>query len=179
MCIILDVNSFREFRDQANEDMEPVRHWLNRSNGKIVYSPTGKFRSEWEAGGGYQVMKELLYPGSAPSSPIEMGWEQAVMELQRMGKFKLVSTEDVQAEAETLEQTSELRSDDPHIIALARIANAKVLVVQRLPDTPRRGGRRGPRGADPDLQEDFKNLVGGSVYITRSHQHLLRKDTCP
>ena len=180
MCIILDVNSFHNFRIQANEDMEPVRNWLNRSNGKIVYSPTEKFRSEWEAGGGYELMRRLLQDqGSNPSSPIGLNWEQAVMELQRMGKFKLVPAEDVQAKVEALEQTDELRSDDPHIIALAMIASVKVLVVQRLPDIPRRRGRRGARGADPALQEDFKNLVGGSVYITRNHRHLLTRDTCP
>ena len=180
MCIVLDVNSFRNFRNTANKDMEPVRNWLNRNNGKIVYSPTEKFRREWEAGGGYKVMKELLYPGSDPSLPIGMDWEQAVMELQRMGKFKLVPAADVQAKADALEQTRVLRSDDPHIIALAIIANVKVLVVQGLPDTPI-GGRARPRGADPALQADFKdrNLVGGKVYITKSHSRLLRKDTCP
>ncbi len=159
MCIVLDVNSFHDFKDQANEDMEPVRNWLNRNNGKIAYSPTGKFRSEWEAGGGYELMKAL----------------------QRMGKFKLVPAEDVQAKADALEQIGGLRSDDPHIIALAMLADVKVLVVQRLPNIPRRGGRRGARGADPDLQADFKDhrLVGGKVYITKSHSRLLRKDTCP
>ena len=164
MCIVLDVNSFRNFRNTANKDMEPVRNWLNRNNGKIVYSPTEKFRREWEAGGGYKVMKELLYPGSDPSLPIGMDWEQAVMELQRMGKFKLVPAADVQAKAD----------------ALAIIANVKVLVVQGFPDTPI-GGRGRPRGADPALQADFKdrNLVGGKVYITKSHSRLLRKDTCP
>ena len=180
MCIVLDVNSFRNFRNTANADMEPVRNWLNSSNGKIVYSPTEKFRSEWEAGGGYELMRELLQDQSSSRSlSIGIGWEQAVMELQRMGKFKLIPAADVQAKADALEQTNLLRSDDPHIIALAIIANVKVLVVQRLPDTPRRGGRRRPRGADPALQEDFKNQVGGSVYITRSHRHLLTRDTCP
>ena len=181
MCIVLDVNSFSNFRNTDDEDMKPVRNWLNRRNGKIVYSPTQKFRNEWEAGGGYELMRGLLQDQSSnPSSTIEMDWEQAVMELQRMGKFKLVPAEDVQAKADALEQTRVLRSDDPHIIALAIIANVKILVVQRFSDTPI-GGRARPRGADPALQADFKdrNLVGGKVYITKSHSRLLRKDTCP
>ena len=74
---------------------------VERSNGKIAYSPTKKFRSEWEAGGGYELMRGLLQNlDSNHSSPIGLNWEQAVMELQRMGKFKLVPAEDVQAKAE-------------------------------------------------------------------------------
>ena len=164
MCIILDVNSFSDLRNTVNEDMKPVWYWLENKNGKIVYSSTEKFRSEWEAGGGYELMIELLYPGSRSSLSVRMGWEQAVMELQRMGKFKLVSAEAVQAKAEALEQTGELRSDDPHIIALAIIANVTVLVSN-----------------DRALHADFKNpkLVGGRVYQTKTHRHLLRGDTCP
>ena len=177
MCIILDVNSFSNFRNTTDEDMEPVRNWLEGENGKIVYSSTDKFKNEWETGGGYELMIKLLYPGSSLPSSIRMGWEQVMTQLQRMGKFKLVPAEVVQAKADALEQSGELRSDDPHIIALAMIASVKVLVVQRLPNTP----RRGVRGADPALQADFKdrNFVGGKVYITKSHSHLLRRDTCP
>lgn len=181
MCIILDVNSFSNFRNTDYEDLEPVPNWLERESGKIVYSSTEKFRCEWEAGGGYELMISLLYPGSSPSSSIRMGWEQTIIELRRMGKLKLVSADHVQAKAEALEQSGELRSDDPHIIAVAMIASVKVLVVQHLPNTPRKGGRRGARAADPALQADFKdrNLVGGKVYTTKSHSHLLRRDTCP
>ena len=67
-------------------------------------------------------------------------------------------------------------SDDPHIIALAMVANVKVLVVERVYDDPRRPEGR---GRDSDLQEDFKNIVGGRVYQTKRHSRLLRKDTCP
>ena len=178
MCIILDVNSFSNFGNTDDEDMAPVRYWLENKNGKIVYSGTEKFRNEWEASGGYGLMMELLYPGASSSSAVRMGWEQMLVQLERLGTFKLVPAEDVQTKAAALEQTAELRSDDPHIIALAMVANVKVLVVQRLPDVPSRGRRRA-RGADPALQADFKDQVGGSVYITRNHRHLLTRDTCP
>ena len=151
--------------------------WSDK-NGKIVFSSTEKFRSEWEASGGHGLMIELLYPGASSSSAARMGWEQMLVQLERMGIFKLVPAEDVQAKAAALERAGKLRSDDPHVIALAMIANVKVLVVQRLLNTPSRGRRRA-RGADPALQEDFKNLVGGSVYQTKSHSRLLRKDMCP
>ena len=179
MCIILDANSFGKFNDKSDEDTKPVRKWVYGEYGKIVYSDTERFRNEWK-GGGEQLARELLQNQEArPASSTKIGWQEAVGRLRRRDKFRLIRAADVQTKAEALEQTGILRSDDPHIIALAMLANVKVLVVQRLPDTPSSRGRRGPRGADPKLQKDFKNLVGGSVYITRSHQHLLDKDTCP
>lgn len=57
----------------------------------------------------------------------------------------------------------EIKSDDPHIIALALIAGVKVLVSK-----------------DNKLIADFKGHVSrGKVYKTKSHRHLLTKDTCP
>ena len=83
-------------------------------------------------------------------------------DLQRRDKFKEIPAQDVQEKAEELEDRIE--SDDPHIIALAIIADVKVLISN-----------------DRRLHEDFKNrnLVGGKVYQTKSHSRLLRNDTCP
>ena len=50
MCAILDTNTFGRFRNQKNQDLEPVRKWLKEKNGKIVYSNTKKFKSEWKKG---------------------------------------------------------------------------------------------------------------------------------
>ena len=155
MCAILDANSFSKFRDQDNEDLEPVRNWVDNKNGKLIYSDTEKFKNEWLKGGMKKQMRTLA----------------------QAGKLKYVSAQEVQKKADEL--TDEIESDDPHIIALALLTKAKVLIVQKLPDTPSTGKRRNPRGADPKLQRDFKNLVGGNVYITKSHSRLLTKDTCP
>ena len=155
MCAILDANCFSKFREQNDEDMKPVQNWVDNKNGKIIYTDTEKFKSEWLKGGMTEQMRTL---------------EQA-------GKLRRVLFQEVEKKAEEL--IGKIESDDPHIIALAMIAKVKVLIVQRLPDTPRIGKRRLPRGADPKLQRDFKNLVGGKVYITKSHSHLLTKDTCP
>ncbi len=155
MCAILDANCFGKFRDQDNEDMKPVQNWVDKKNGKIIYSDTEKFKSEWLKGGMKEQMRTLT----------------------QAGKLKYVPAQEVQKKADEL--INEIESDDPHIIALALLTKAKVLIVQRLPDTPRIGKRRNPRGADPKLQRDFKNLVGGNVYITKSHSRLLTKDTCP
>ena len=82
--------------------------------------------------------------------------------LQRRDKFKEMPAQEVQEKAAELE--GRIESDDPHIIALAIIAEVKVLVSN-----------------DRRLHEDFKNrnLVGGKVYQTKSHSRLLTRDTCP
>ena len=104
MCVILDANCIGNFNDSANEDMKPVRQWLERKNSKIVYSDTEKFRREWDEGGGYRLRREL----------------------QRRNKLKLVSVQDVEERENEL--SGRVVSDDEHIIALALTAQAKVLV---------------------------------------------------
>ena len=140
MCAILDVNSIGKFKDPTNEDMKPVWYWLENKNGKIVYSDTDKFRGEWERGGGHTLMREL----------------------QRRDKFRLVKIQDVQKKENELRD--QIKSNDPHIIALAIVADVKVLI-----------------SSDQTLHQDFKNrnLVGGKVYQNKRHARLLKKDTCP
>ena len=154
-----------------DEDTKPVRKWVYGEYGKIVYSDTERFRNEWEHSGGVAVGEGTAAKSGwveACLTPRSIGWQEAVDEATAEGgiNFKLdLELQDVQAKAEALEQTGILRSDDPHIIALAMLANVKVLVVQRTPrytEQQRRGEDQ--EVADPKLQEDFKNLVGGSVY---------------
>lgn len=99
-----------------------------------------------------KIRKEWLKGGMSGSMKV----------LTQAGKLKLVSARDVQKKSDALQQTGKLRSRDSHIIALAKIANVDVLV-----------------SADKKLQADFRNIVGGEVYMTKSHSHLLRRDTCP
>ena len=140
MCVILDANMFGEFKDQSNEDMQPVWNWLENKNGKIAYTNTRKFDEEWERGGVTDLIKLL----------------------KQAEKLKEIPAPDVQ------EKENELRgkivSDDPHIIALAIVADVTVLV-----------------SSDQALHRDFKNrnLVGGKVYQNKKHARLLTKDTCP
>ncbi len=153
MCIILDANCLGDFHDWSNEDMLPIRKWMKERNGKIAYSDTERFKSEWKS-------KRLNYK-----------------ELNRAGQLKLVPKEDVLDAQARL--AGKLESDDPHLIALAIVANVNVLVVQRQSDEPLRGGRRRARGGDTALQKDFKKWVRGKIYITADHKHLLTRDTCP
>ena len=161
MCIILDTNAFGKFKKREkgkiDDDMEPIWNWLNRKQGKIVYSPTEKIKGEWKKGGMTNQLEAL----------------------NQAGKLKMVSADDVREKADELKNSGVLKSDDPELIALAKIAKVKVLVVQRLTDKPSKRRKTGHRGADSDLRTDFKNLIGGAVYMKKSHSHLLRRDTCP
>lgn len=154
MCIILDANCFSDFRDPSNEDMIPVRKWLYERNGKIAYSATEKIESEWKKGG-MDIYRDL----------------------SRAGKLKLVS--EIEVQEKQAELHGQLVSDDPHTIALAIVARIRVLVVQRQEMEPRKGKKRPKRSADTDLVSDFKRIVGGRVYLNKTHKHLLTRDTCP
>ena len=140
MCIILDANRLGEFNaEPPDEDMKPVRRWVDKRNGKIAYADTKKFRDEWDRGGGYQLRRQL----------------------QRRGKLKIISNQDV--EQKTRELEGEIASNDAHIIALALVADVKVLV-----------------SGDKALISDFKARVRrGKVYTRKTQVHLLKKDICP
>lgn len=138
MCLILDTNMYGLFLVPDNKDMEPVRNWVYRKNGKIAYSPVAKIKDELEK---YPTMRDRFE------------------EYSRKGKLKYFCPEDVEQEKAKLPQ---LRSDDPYILALAQVSGASLLV-----------------SADKKLHTDFKQIVGGKVYQTKKHTHLLKKDLCP
>ena len=77
----------------------------------------------------------------------------------RAGKLKNLSFEAVEQRKKNLPS---LRSDDPDIIALAQVSGVSLLV-----------------SSDKNLHVDFKTIVGGMIYQTKAHRHLLRKDLCP
>lgn len=138
MCAILDANTFSKFKDPSDEDMKPVWQWLENKRGKIIYANTKKFEEEWYRGGMDNIRDQLM----------------------RSGQLKLVS-QDIQEKESELNDI--IRSDDPHIIALAVIGDVKILISD-----------------DRRLIQDFKEHISqGKVYRTKSHKHLLRKDSCP
>ena len=138
MCLILDTNKYGLFLAPDNENMEPVRNWVDNKTGKIVYSPVGKMKNELAK---YPKMRNRF--------------EQ----YRRAGKLKNFPPEDVEQRKKEL---SGLHSDDPDIIALAQVSRVSVLV-----------------SSDTNLHADFKAIIGGSIYQTRQHRHLLKKDLCP
>jgi len=134
MCIILDANCQSDFLNHHG-DMEPLHKWINK-NGKIAYSTTDQFAQEMT-----QKFREKLKT------------------LRQSGKAKHIAPKEVQAKQKTL---TYLVSNDGHIIALALVANVKVLVSK-----------------DQNLHEDFKRHVNGSIYQKASHKRLLEEDLCP
>lgn len=102
MCLILDANRYSDFINKDNEDMKPIRKWLDRG-GKLVYSPTDKFKWEIRCKG---MAEDLEY-------------------YRGIGKVKYVEKERVEEEQRKL---MGLRSDDEHIIALAIVAKVSLLV---------------------------------------------------
>ena len=90
----------------------------------------------------------------------KMGGSRLLERLRQDGSLSMVSKADVEKMESSLE--GHVESDDEHIVALALVAAVNVLVSN-----------------DQALHRDFKNLVGGRVYQTKSHAHLLTRDTCP
>lgn len=142
MCLILDTNKYDDYLDLTNKDMKPVRDWVEKNNGRIAYTPTEKMEKELKKGRQTKIEKQFD-------------------KYKRSGKLKIIPKDKVQ-QAE--QQLKNLKSNDAHIIALAKVANVKLLV-----------------SSDKKLHKDFTNpkIIGGKVYQNRSHQHLLDQLTCP
>ena len=137
MCIIVDANLQSRFMKRY-ADMKPVHDWIEKNGGKIAYSNMPKFENE----------------------TIE-SFKKKLLNLRRRGRAKLIPSQQVKKQLETLLKTK-LQSNDRHIIALALAAKVKVLITK-----------------DGDLEKDFKQHVRGKIYHNEDHKHLLKKDLCP
>jgi hypothetical protein len=142
MCLIVDNNVVaRVFDGLDDPDFGELFHCLFQSGSppvRIVYG--GKLRREYLRSG--KVQKLLVV-------------------LDRAGRARAVPDTDVDREEETVHASGLCISDDPHVIALARVGGVRVLCSH-----------------DQDLHEDFTNkrlLDGprGKVYQGRRHRHLL------
>ena len=146
MCIIVDANKLGEFlADPANDDAVPIRQWLERRNGAgmLVYSTGGKFDGEV----GRKARTKLA-------------------DYARAGKARLVPSHRFSEDADKLRASGQLRSDDPHVLALARASGARLLYT-----------------GDQDLIADFKdrNLIRdprGKVYSSAANADLLTPSAC-
>ena len=144
MCIIVDANRLGTFlADPATDDAAPIRDWLDRRGGRLVYSTGGAFAREI---GRLTRAKLLSYA--------------------RAGKAILVPPEEFADDEQALSEHADLRSDDPHVLALARWTRVRLLYT-----------------GDANLITDFKNkkLVDrprGKVYSTAANADLLTKAAC-
>ena len=153
MCAIVDANVVSEvFGSNLPPAGEKFFDWLNKGSGRLIVG--GKLLEELEQG-----------------SAEFRRWGQ---EAQLAGKMKIVNRSEVDARTEQIQSEGTIRSDDPHVIALAQISRARLLYSN-----------------DGNLQQDFKNksLIDdprGKVYSTsedgsfqRSHDRLLKnKNLC-
>ena len=106
-------------------------------------------------------------------------YSQWALQSQLAGYIRIMNPSEVNARAEQIENDVTVKSNDPHVIALAQISGARLLYSN-----------------DRDLMDDFRNqeLIGnppGKVYstdarrnperkFTSTHRKLLgRRDLCP
>lgn len=151
MCAILDANvAHQTFGRGRLPAGVAFRKWIDSGKGKLVVG--GKLRQELCDAGCEEWLQGAILAGDAKS----------------------IDDEKVDTEAETLEDQGLCRSDDPHVIALARLGGARLLYSN-----------------DKKLHRDFKdkNLIDspqGKIYstlrsdkLTTSKRTLLRQNACP
>lgn len=138
MCLIVDANRLGDFlTEPPKDDVQPIRRWL-ATGGKIVYATGGKFAEE-----------------------IGIRARARLAELYRSGRAIYVPDADFRAVAEELD--GQVRSDDPHVLALARSSGARVLYTH-----------------DQALIDDFtdKDIISrprGKVYVGANNSDLLER----
>lgn len=146
MCAIVDTNVSHEvFGSDRSPRGQLLYDWLTRRRtGKLVV--------------GGQLRRELL-----ENCRIRTWLQQALV----AGRAKAVCDSQVDTMAESLRTGKDCKSDDEHVIALARISGARLLFTD-----------------DHNLERDFKNrkLVsgpGGKIYKSTDHKRLLtQRDLC-
>ncbi len=145
MCVIVDANvASLLFRREPDCDFLPVFQWLQdpRRDGCLVF--------------GGQLAEELRRV---------RGGRGYLLQLNRAGRARRIPDAEVGSEERCVLGTGLCRSDDPHIIALARASGARTLCSH-----------------DHSLHVDFKNLrliskPKGKVYQSRTHSGLLTHTT--
>ena len=144
MCIIVDANKMGAFlANPVREDVAPIHRWLEKRSGTLVYSTGGNFASEV----GAKSRQKLL------------SYVQA-------GRARLVDAADFDEDEQRLNDNAALRSDDAHVLALARFSRARVLFT-----------------ADGELRDDFKDKrfidkPRGKIYSGKQNASLLTRSTC-
>jgi len=140
VCVIIDTNVVGiTFGPTPNRDAEPLLKWLIHDNGVMIF--------------GGRLANELRKTATAL---------RFVNQLRSAGRAKELPSAEVRQEEHSLHEHYTLRSNDAHVLALARLSGARVLFTD-----------------DYKLRDDFKNRriirdPGGRIYASREHAHLLR-----
>ncbi len=145
MCLIADASTFGDLlADPATEDAAPIHAWLERG-GTLVYSTGGKFGIEVERSRNLKRRLEVYV---------------------RAGKARLIPHRRLAEDEASLSNRPDLRSNDPHVLALARESGTRLLFTR-----------------DAALMADFKNKTlidrpRGKVYSGASNRSLLTRSVC-
>ncbi len=141
MCLIVDANLaaqvFADAADRSDSRFAPLVKWLYSDQGKLVI--------------GGKLTRELYKVAAA---------RRALVALNRAGKAWIPPKDG--AIEEEMASLPPHRSDDPHVLALARLSGARTLCTE-----------------DGDLESDFKNRAivpapKGVIYKNETHRRLLK-----
>lgn len=139
MCLIVDANlAAIVFGEPVHDNFRPILNWLlsPKENGKLVV--------------GGHLTTELYKVTNA---------HRFIRGLYQAGRVKIFPDDTVQKETKLVSSICE--SDDPHVIALAKVSGARILCSH-----------------DTTLHKDFTNLniisPKGHIYQTSKHKRLLR-----
>lgn len=141
MSLIIDANCANAaFSEPAHTDYAPLIKALAEGRAKLVVG--GKLRKEYSRLGPVRRMFRAL---------------------NQAGRALSIADEQVDAEEAKVVADFELESDDPHILALARVSRSRLLCSR-----------------DQALHTDFTNPTiinrpRGSIYQDASHEPLIRK----
>lgn len=139
MCLIIDANVASDvFSGKPSVDFQPI--WNALAKKKAIAVHGGKLSNE------YSKLKRIT---------------RLLVELTRQGCLRKIPDEQVKAET-IIYKNKEIKSDDAHILALAKVANVRLLCSK-----------------DKKLHADFTNNAllnpPGSVYQKHTHSHLISK----
>lgn len=145
MCIIIDNDvAHRMVATDRAPEAKALAEWIENGSGRVAL--------------GGRLSKELLNNASVAA------W---LTELLRAGRAKAWPAKEIDAEEVRVKSAESCRSNDTHVIALARVSGTRLLFSH-----------------DKDLHADFRNrdLLSdprGRVYQTAEHSALLRDNGCP
>jgi hypothetical protein len=139
MCVIIDANRAGIFFSApVSDDYKPVVRWITERHGRLIYG--GRLEEE------LQRLRDAV---------------RTLRQWSLAGQAVRVEPSHLTAEEDQVRKSGLCRSNDSHVIALARFSGARVLCTD-----------------DRTLMRDFRNpsLIDnprGSIYQNRSHAHLL------
>ncbi len=143
MCIIIDTNKISAFlKDPSSEDMQPIHTWLSERGGSFVCTTYGTYGQELKD---FQHKLRAYY---------------------QSGQAKLYSEESIKSEEAAVKAINKHKSNDIHILALARASGARLLCTE-----------------DKNLKDDFKKKEiidnpRGKIYPRIKRRDFLKKNPC-